>query len=266
MIKQILQGIFLVGMLLTPVWAQDGGGTMEPTNEALPVNETVSIPDAGPPVQDVVVETPSMIISQKDDGLVSLDFREADIKNVLQILGFKSGVNIVAGPEVTGLVTIQLTDVPWQQALEVILQTYGYAYEKKGNIIIVTTVELLKKRREDAMLLMEQEPLETKIFTLNFGRASNVIDSVGKMKSDRGSINFDERTNALIVTDTASRLELITQVVEKLDSTTPQVLIEAKIIEKKFTDAENLGIDWLTQVTATGGKRPMTWPFTPHSE
>jgi len=68
---------------------------------------------------------------------VSLDFRDADITNVLKILSYKSGVNIVVGPEVTGLVTIQLSDVPWKQALEVVLETYGYAYEQKGNIITV---------------------------------------------------------------------------------------------------------------------------------
>ena len=76
-------------------------------------------------------------VSISEAGLVSLDFREADIKNILKILSFKSGVNIVAGPEVTGVVTIQLSDVPWKQALEVILQSYGYAYEQKGNIISV---------------------------------------------------------------------------------------------------------------------------------
>ena len=104
-------------------------------------------------------------------------------------------MTIVAGPEVSGTVTIQLNDVPWQQALEVILQTYGYAYERRGNIIVVATVENIKKRREDAMILAEQVPLETATFSLNFGKASEVIESVSKMRSDRGHIDFDERTN-----------------------------------------------------------------------
>src|SRR5437773_1545734 len=87
-------------------------------------------------------------ISVTQEGRVSLDFRDADIQNVLRILSYKSGVNIVAGPEVTGLVTIQLRDVPWKQALDVILQTYGYGYDQRGNIITVTTIDNLKKRRE----------------------------------------------------------------------------------------------------------------------
>src|SRR5437016_5991427 len=72
---------------------------------------------------------PQENVSVTQEGRVSLDFRDADIQNVLRILSYKSGVNIVAGPEVTGLVTIQLRDVPWKQALDVILQTYGYGYD-----------------------------------------------------------------------------------------------------------------------------------------
>jgi len=195
------------------------------------------------------------------EGNVSFDFRDADIRNVFRILSFKSGVNIVAGPEVAGVVTIKLDDVPWQQALEVILETYGYAYEKKGNVISVTTIENLKQRRDNATLLAEQESLETRVFTLNFGKASEIIESVGKMKSERGSIDFDERTNAVIVTDIHDRVELIASVVETLDTTTPQVLIEAKIVETILSDNENLGIDWTTQASIGGASRPITYPF-----
>ncbi len=195
------------------------------------------------------------------EGNVSFDFRDADIRNVFRILSFKSGVNIVAGPEVTGVVTIKLDDVPWQQALDVILETYGYAYEKRGSIISVTTIEILKQRRENAMLLAEQESLETEIFTLNFAKASEVLESISKMKSDRGSISFDERTNTVIVTDIDSRLGLIGNVIETLDTTTPQVLIEAKIVETNLNDTENLGIDWTTKASLSGSSRPTSFPF-----
>ncbi len=195
-------------------------------------------------------------------GNVSLDFREADIRNVLQILALKSGVNIVASPEVTGVISIQLKDVPWQQALDVILQTAGYAYSKKGNIIMVTTVEKLKKLREDAIQLAAQEPLETKTFTLNFGKASEIIQSIEKMKSERGHIDFDARTNTLIVTDVSQNTQLIEGVISTLDTTTPQVLIEAKIVETTLNDTENLGIDWTAQGSVSGAARPITWPFT----
>lgn len=195
------------------------------------------------------------------EGNVSFDFRDADIRNVFRILSFKSGVNIVAGPEVTGLVTIKLDDVPWKQALDVILETYGYAYEKKGSIISVTTIEILKQRRENAALLAEQEQLETQIYVLNFAKASDVIESISKMTSERGSINFDERTNSVIVTDISSRMELISGVIETLDSTTNQVLIEAKIVETNLNDSENLGIDWTQKLTLSGASRDISFPF-----
>lgn len=203
-------------------------------------------------------------LSEKNN--VTLDFRDADIRNVLKILSYKSGVNIVAGPEVTGQVTIQLTDVPWQEALDVILSTYGYGYDQKENIIIVTTIENLKKRREDARLLAEQEPLATKSFILNYAKAADAVDTISKMKTARGSVNYDERTNTIIVRDTPSNLEIISQVIPSLDAVTPQVLIEAKIVETALNDSENLGIDWTAQFTISGAERPHTWPFSDVSE
>ncbi len=198
-------------------------------------------------------------------GNVTLDFRDADIRNVLKILSYKSGVNIVAGPEVTGMVTIQLNDVPWEQALKVILETYGYSYDRKDKIIIVTTIENLKKRREDAQLLAEQEPLMTKTFILNYAKASTVIQSIQKMLTTRGSINFDERTNAIIIRDTPTNIELIEKVVPTLDQTTPQVLIEGKVVETTLNNAENMGIDWVAKATISGTERATVWPFTTHS-
>ncbi|MDZ4242573.1 MAG: secretin N-terminal domain-containing protein, partial [Candidatus Omnitrophota bacterium] len=215
--------------------------------------------------QPAATPQPKEDITVSQEGFVSLDFRDADIQNVLRILSYKSGVNIVAGPEVTGLVTIQLKDVPWKQALDVILQTYGYGYDQKGNIITVTTIENLKKRRENAQILTEQEVLMTKTFPLNYAKASEIIGSVEKMVSNRGSVNYDERTNSLIVRDTSDNIDLMTEVIGRLDSTTPQVLIEAKIVETTLNNTENLGIDWVTEATVSGSKRPTLWPFTTHS-
>ncbi|MCD4781479.1 MAG: type IV pilus secretin PilQ [Candidatus Omnitrophica bacterium] len=212
-------------------------------------------------------ETPeNEMVTMNQEGNVSLDLKDADIRNVFKILAYKSDVNIVASPEVTGLVTIQLREVHWQRALDVIVKTYGYAYEKKGNIILVTTVDQLKKSREDAVLLAEQEPLVTETFSLNFGKAAEIVESVEQMKSDRGSVNIDERTNMMIVTDVPSNIDLMANVIKQLDQTTPQVLIEAKIVETTLNDSDKLGIDWLTQATFQGSKRPTTWPFSSNAD
>ncbi|MFH1858600.1 MAG: secretin N-terminal domain-containing protein, partial [Candidatus Omnitrophota bacterium] len=193
---------------------------------------------------------PEAGIVETTPGNITMDFKDADINNVLRILSYKSGVNIISGKDVQGLVTIRLTDVPWEKALDVILRTYGFAYEREGNIIRVTTVENL-----------EREELTTEVFVLNYAKASEVIESVRDILSDRGRVRYDGRTNVLIVTDIPTNIYKISQVVRRLDQRTQQVLIEAKIIETSLGDEDTLGIDWNIQVAARGGARPTTWPW-----
>ncbi len=260
----------------TAVYAQPMVSETAVENAAQSADEPMAMDDPADSIEQAAppaAETETAELSAKpaeppsgSSGAISLDFREADIQNVLRILAYKSGVNIVTGPEVTGLVTIQLKDVPWEQALMVILETYGYGYDRRGNIITVTTIENLKKRREDALVLSEQIPLATQTFPISYGKAADIIASLQKMKTDRGSVNYDERTNTVIVQDIPEQVKLIGEVIAKLDQTTPQVLIEAKIIETTLNSQDNLGIDWITKVSLAGSKRPVEWPFTQHSE
>ncbi len=196
-----------------------------------------------------------------DGGLVSLDFQDADIRSVLKVLAFKSGVNIVAAPDVTGVVNIELKDVPWQKALDVILSTYGYGFDRKDNIITVMTVENLKKYREDSLALEAQEALVSKTYALNFAKAEDVLKVIDKLISKRGFINFDARTNSVIVRDLERNLELIFGVIKSIDTITPQVMIETKIIETDLNTTENMGIDWVLQVSASGASVPTIFPF-----
>ncbi len=264
--------LFCAVFFAFPVHAQTETEEMvvqeEAPAEEMVVEETPAVEEAFPfseeaPVMNETAEVSAPPVEQP--GTVTLDFRDADIQNVLRILAYKSGMNIVTSPEVTGLVTIQLRDVPWEQALSVILETYGYGYDRRGNIITVTTIENLKKRREDAALLAEQKPLMTKTFIINYGKASEIIASIEKLKSDRGKINFDERTNTIIVQDIEESVALIEDVIKRLDRVTPQVMIEAKIVETTLTDADELGIDWTVAATIAGARRPTTWPFSPSS-
>lgn len=201
------------------------------------------------------------IVETTTPGNVTLDFRDADIRNVLRILSYKSGVNIVAGPDVSGLVTIQLNDIPWEEALKVILKTYGFGYERTGNVITVSTYEKLAEKRKIEKELAEQEPLVTSVFSLNYAKAKEVAASVKEMLTPRGRVNFDERTNTVVVTDSTSSIEEIRKIMPSLDQVTPQVLIEAKIIETKLDNSDKLGIDWTAKVTGFGAKSPLNWPF-----
>lgn len=193
---------------------------------------------------------PSTVTATSAPGNITIDFKEADISNVLRILSFKSGANIVAGKEVAGTVSIRLVDVPWEKALETILKTYGFVYEREGNIIRVTTIENLSK-----------ENLQTEVYPLNYAKAKEVIESLKEMLTERGKIKYDERTNILVVTDIPTNLYKVAQVVQRLDRKTPQVSIEAKVVETTLSDADKLGINWTVKVTASGSKRPTTAPF-----
>ncbi|MFC1704606.1 type IV pilus secretin PilQ [Candidatus Omnitrophota bacterium] len=216
----------------------------------------------------VLAQDPATLegVTETEGGNVTLDFRDADIRNVLRIISYKAGVNIVPGPEVEGNVTIQLTDVPWETALDVILKTYGYGYERKNNIIVVNSLEKLSEKRMLEKELADQEPLVTEVYVLNFAKAQEVVASVKDMLTPRGRINFDERTNTIMVNDSVSTVEKISEIMPTLDAVTPQVLIEAKVIETNFSNSDRLGIDWTTQLTAIGAAQPMIWPFTEHSE
>ncbi|MBI4971419.1 MAG: secretin and TonB N-terminal domain-containing protein [Candidatus Omnitrophica bacterium] len=183
-------------------------------------------------------------------GNVNLDFKEADIKNVLRVIALKGGVNIVAGPEVAGTVTVRLQNVPWEKALEVVLKTYGYVFERDGNVVRVTTKDKVA-----------QEELETKTFFLNYSTATEVMDSISELLSDRGKVKANVRTNTIIVTDVAANLYKISQVVANLDRRTPQAYIDSKIINTQLDKSENLGINWNVAGTLQGAAVPTTFPF-----
>ncbi len=196
------------------------------------------------------VEPPEPAEKVAASGLVTIDFKDADILNVLRILSIKSGVNIVAGKDVEGTVTIRLVDVPWEKALDVVLKTYGFAYEREGNIVRVTTVENL-----------DLEPLKTEVFSISYAKAEKIAESIKEMITARGSIRADKRSNTLIVTDIPTNIYKIEQVINKLDEPTQQVYIEARIIETTLADNEQLGIDWTITATATGSIIPTTLPL-----
>ena len=245
--KALAGAIVMVAGLVTFVVAEEDQAS-SPSDAPSAATEQVEAPVAQPAslADNGVIET--------SPGNITMDFKDADINNVLRILSYKSGVNIVTGKDVQGLVTIRLTDVPWEKALDVILRTYGFAYEREGNIIRVTTVENLEK-----------EELSTEVFVLNYAKASEVIESVRDILSERGRVRFDERTNVLIVTDIPTNLYKISQVVKRLDKRTPQVAIDAKVVETTLGNDDTLGIDWHVQVSGTGAGRPTTFPFTQKS-
>ncbi len=186
----------------------------------------------------------------REEALISINIKDADIKNVLRLIATSANVNIISGRDVTGTVSVRIKDVPWETALATILKTYGFAYVREENIIRVTTIEKLKK-----------EGLQTKTYFLNFATAADIQESIKEVLSERGKIKTDERTNALIITDVPGYLTEVERIIKELDTETVQVSIEAKIMEVTLAKGEDLGISWGTEISATGSQRPTIWPF-----
>jgi type IV pilus assembly protein PilQ len=198
------------------------------------------------------VDTPAPVAEENKvtPGNVTVNFKGADIRTVLSYISEVAGVDIVAAPDVKGVIDLRLTDKPWKVALDVIVRNYGFAYEREGDIIRVVTLDKLK-----------QEEVVTQAMSLNYGKAKDLVASIKKIISARGKVKFDDRTNMLIITDIPTNVYRVAQILEKLDKETEQVLIEARIIETVLGDDEKIGIDWNVKFEMSGAKRPITAPF-----
>jgi len=188
---------------------------------------------------DIPVESEEALETQQADEseLLSLDFENTEIRDVIRVLSEISGKNIVISPDIKATVTVQLKDVTWETALDVILKTYNLTYKKEENLIRVLTFDQMKVEEEKI-------PLVTKIIALNFAKAEDIRPSLEKMQSSRGSMEVNIRTNSLIITDLPEVVQQIEDIAEQLDTRTPQVMIEALMADVKLTADEALGIDW----------------------
>lgn len=172
---------------------------------------------------------------------VTLDFEEAEIKDVLRILSIKSGINLIHGDEVAGTITLHLENVPFDKAFETILALKGLISQEQGsNILRITTPLKINEERNQSVTF-------TKVYPLNYAKAEEVVTNVNAIRNAegrRGSVTVDQRTNSIIVTDSPEGLASIEGVIAELDKQPYQVIIEAKIVEVVLTDDLDLGIQW----------------------
>jgi type IV pilus assembly protein PilQ len=179
---------------------------------------------------------------------ITLDVQEAEIGTVLRSLASFSGTNIVASPRVAGKVTVKLDEVPWREALAVILRAHSFDYIEEHGIIRIDTADELRQEKLEAERARKQvEDLEQLVLgmtTLRFANAEEVKDALEKMLTERGNIDVDERTNSLIVNDTEARVALITDMAKQLDTQTPQVEINARLVDMDSRATRELGVNW----------------------
>ncbi len=187
---------------------------------------------------------------------LSLNFQNIEVRALLQVIADFTNFNVVTSDTVTGNVTLRLKDVPWDQALEIILQSKSLGLRKSGNVILIAPKdELAAKEKADLeskAQITQLEPVRTQAFQLNYAKAeavakgltgqSNGGDTTSKIVSPRGSVVFETRTNQLFVTDIPSKLEEIQSLIAKIDIPVRQVLIEARVIEAEDTFGRSLGV------------------------
>ena len=203
---------------------------------------------------------------------ISLDFQDIEVRRVLQLLADFTGINMVAADSVQGNITLRLKDVPWDQALDIILKTKNLDKRRNGDVIWIAPVsELIKAEEEEAKAIAQSvklSPLQTEYIQLNYAKAADIEklitqgknssnnsnsttnandpmgDSVGSLLSPRGTISIDPRTNTLIINDTATKIDQIRKMIDLLDVSVKQVMVEARIVRASTDFTKEMGVKW----------------------
>ena len=225
-------------------------------------------------------EKKGVVSSQKTTNYVgnkiSLDFQDIEVRRVLQLLADFTGINMVAADTVQGNITLRLKDVPWDQALDIILKTKSLDKRRNGSVIWIAPVSELIKAEEDEAKAIAQSvklaPLQTEYIQLNYAKVADIEklitqgknssnsgtntntnagggndplgDSVGSLLSPRGTVSVDPRTNTLIVNDTAQKIDQIRKMIDLLDVSVKQVMIEARIVRATTDFSKDMGVKW----------------------
>ncbi|MFN7096326.1 MAG: type IV pilus secretin PilQ [Gammaproteobacteria bacterium] len=183
---------------------------------------------------------------------ISLNFQDIPIRSVLEVLAEFTGINIVASDDVKGNITLRLNNIPWDEALDIILKSSALGKKQVGDVIMVAPASVLATEEKNALTAKQDfqqlEPLQTQYIRLNYSKASDVASLLkgdsNTLLSPRGSVSVDTRTNTLIVQDTPSSLVNVQNLVAKLDIAVQQVMIEARIVNVDTSFEQDLGIRW----------------------
>ena len=200
---------------------------------------------------------------------ISLNFKDADLKDVFRLFHEITGYNIVLDPTVSGSLTIVLENVPEDQALDIILKNNGLDKVFENNVIRIASTQKLAAEAASRKSLIEAQELEQEPVTftrkLSYAKAKDAVPIIKKIMSKRGDVIMDDRTNTLIITDLANRQEPISRLIDNLDEQTPQVVIEARIVETDREFERDLGIIWGMRGSASTANGTQTgWSF-PHT-
>lgn len=198
-------------------------------------------------------KAPDKSILEKEGKLISINFQDIPVRNVLQLIADYNQFNLVVSDSVEGNLTLRLDGVPWQQVLDIILQVKGLDKRVDGNVILVAPKDELdlreKQQLEKQKLEQEMGELSSEIIKVNFAKASDIAEMINgegniSMLSDRGSMTIDERTNSLLIRELPENIQVIREIIESLDIPVKQVQIEARIVTINEGNMDELGVRW----------------------
>ncbi len=183
---------------------------------------------------------------------ISLNFQNINIRAVLQLLADFTGVNMVVSDNVKGDITLRLNDIPWDQALDIILTTQGLDKRRTGNVMLIDTKANLDKMEESKLksqqIIQKLEPIRSDLLQINYAKAADLAilikDKQNSLLSEKGKISVDARTNTIWIQDTGTKIEEVRDLIKQLDVPVKQVLIEARIVEVSKDFSQDIGIRW----------------------
>ena len=196
------------------------------------------------------IETPFITPKKSPSGNISLNFQDISLRAVLNLLAEFSGMNIITSESVHGNITLHVDDLPWQQALTIILQSRGLGKRQIGNVLLIAPLNELAEQEKMQMQAEQQfsdlAPLQSELIAINYGKASDMVTSLKSqgvsLLSARGNVSVDGRTNTVWIQDTKTRLNEIKMLIKKLDVPLRQVLIEARIVNANSNFEHELGV------------------------
>ncbi len=183
---------------------------------------------------------------------LSLNFQDIEVRSVLQLIADFTGLNLVASDTVSGNITLRLNNVPWDQALDIVLKTKGLGKRQEGNVLLIAPSEEIAAREklelESQKQIEELAPLRSEFIQINYAKASEIADLLkseeNSLLSERGAVTIDSRTNTLLIQDTGERLADIRRIVARLDIPVRQVLIESRVVTANNDFSKELGVEF----------------------
>ncbi len=239
--------------------AEHSQAKVSPAAQATPIEEELmAVSSKG------TTELPKSIIAKPlskkvySGRKVTLEFSDADIRKIFQLIAEVSNLNFLIADDVTGTISIKLVNVPWDQALDVILDTKGLGMQRDGNIVqIKPKAKIMSQSDEEAAAKRTRErgmELRSQIFDVNYSSVSEIATQFNALKSERGIISSDARTNRVIVKDIATALEDMRLLLKNLDTPEKQVMIEARIVEASNSFVRDIGVQWGLHATDADGE------------